>query len=88
MMNHYAMMLYALQTSNETFLKLWDDCKGDDMWKVSRLFSGQLSLYHFLIIDVKLLLFQAIQEMEAIVDILSSYALSDAHLFLSIANLP
>ncbi len=29
MMNHYAMTLYAMQTSDQTFLKLWDDCKGD-----------------------------------------------------------
>ncbi len=44
MMNHYAMTLYAMQTSDQTFLKLWDECKDDNMWKVSRLFSGRLNI--------------------------------------------
>lgn len=34
MMNHYALTLYAMKTNDQTFLKMWEDCKGDDTWKV------------------------------------------------------
>ena len=34
MMNHFALTLYAMQTKDNTFMKLWDNCKQELKWKV------------------------------------------------------
>ncbi len=34
MMNHFDLNLYAMQTNNNTFMKLWDNCKQELKWKV------------------------------------------------------
>ncbi len=34
MMNHFALTLYVMQTKDNTFMKLWDNCKQELKWKV------------------------------------------------------